>query len=162
MLTGTSTSIVVCTGLVFSGEPRPSRPCCPLALVWLAGPGGPGLPKPRPGSLSLDLGPVLSPRLLRLQVLDQSRLHRSCSWEGHVLRFQVDMSLGRWWRVLSPQDTPCVQLSMRDTVFLKGVCELPARASTSPQDRPKLAPVPRSLVIAHLSPHLWGPVITVF
>lgn len=70
------------------------------------------------------------------------------------------MSLGRWWRVLSPQETPCVQLSMRSTVFLEGVCEVPARASTSPQDRPKLALVPQSLVIAHLSPHSWGTVIT--
>lgn len=97
MLTRALTSIVAWTGLVFSGEPRPSQPCCPLASVWLAGPGGPGLQTPHPRSLSLDLGPMLGPRLLCLQVLNQSHLHRSCSWEGCVLRFQVDMSLGRWW-----------------------------------------------------------------
>lgn len=59
-----------------------------------------------------------------------------------------------------PTGHACVQLSMRGTIFLEGVCKVPARASTSPQDQPKLAPVPRSLVIAHLSPHSWGPVIT--
>lgn len=136
MLTGASTSIVVCTGLVFSGEPRPSRPCCPLALAWLVGPGGPGLLTPCSRSLSLDLGPMLSPLLLRVQVLDQSCLHRSCSWEGHVLRFQVDMSLGRWWRVLSPQDTP---------VF-SSVCGAPsslrvsARSLPEPPQAPKTSP----------------------
>ena len=135
MLTGALTSIVVWTGLVFSGDPRPSQPCCPLASVWLARPGGPRLRMPCSRSLSLDLGPMLGPRLLCLQVLDQSYLHRSCSWEGHILRFQVDMSLGRWWQVLSPQDTPCVQLSVRAPSSLR----VSARSLPGPRKPPRPA-----------------------
>lgn len=95
-----------------------------------------GLQTPHPRSLSLDLGPMLGPRLLCLQVLNQSHLHRSCSWEGCVLRFQVDMSLererGAMVVVLSTQDTPCVQLSVPGTILLEGVCKSPCWGPHSP------------------------------